>query len=177
MEVAKEHHGEKPTQRIVVGRVGSAHGVHGWVRVQSFTEPQANILDYSPWQLRLAADWRSVEVVHGRCLGRGLAVKLAGCDDRDAARDLLGAQIYVEREQLPAPSAREYYWADLLGARVVNCSGIEFGRVIGLLSTGANDVLRTSGDRERLIPFLLNDVVREVDLRNQTIRVDWEADF
>jgi 16S rRNA processing protein RimM len=71
----------------------------------------------------------------------------------------------------------EYYWADLLGMEVVNCSGVWLGRVVGLLSTGANDVLRIQGDQERLIPFLLNDVVREIDLKDKTMRVDWEPDF
>lgn len=170
-------HSEKPTDRIAVGRIGSAHGVHGWVRIQSFTEPPANIFDYSPWQLRLTANWRSAEVIQGRRQGKGWVAKLVGYEDRDAVHNLLGAEIYVDRERLPAPNAMEYYWADLLGARVVNCSGVELGRVVGLLSTGANDVLRILGDRERLIPFLLTEVVREVDLRNQTIRVDWEADF
>jgi 16S rRNA processing protein RimM len=166
-----------PVQRLVVGRVGSAFGVHGWMRIQSYTEPQENILDYSPWQLRLAADWRSAEVVEGRRQGKGLVVKVAGCDDRDSARALLGAEIWVDRRQLSEPDVMEYYWADLLGMEVVNCSGVWLGRVVGLLSTGANDVLRIQGDQERLIPFLLNDVVREIDLKDKTMRVDWEPDF
>lgn len=168
---------DAPAPRIMVGRIGSAHGLQGWLRIQSYTEPYENILDYSPWQLRIAADWCSVEVIQGRRQGKGLVAKLTGCDDRDAAHDLLGAEIFVHRQQLPKPNALQYYWADLIGAAVVNCAGVRLGRVVGLLSTGANDVLRTQGDRERLIPFLLNDVVREVDLSNRTIRVDWEPDF
>nr|MBS0022228.1 ribosome maturation factor RimM [Gammaproteobacteria bacterium] len=177
MTAPPQPRGDGPAPRIVVGRVGSAHGIQGWLRIQSYTQPQENILDYSPWRLRIATDWRSVEVVEGRRQGKGLVVKLAGCADREAAHQLLGAEIFVDRQQLPEPNAMEYYWADLIGVVVVNCSGVELGRVVGLLATGANDVLRTQGDRERLIPFLLNDVVREVDLRNRTIRVDWEPDF
>ncbi len=167
----------RPAQRIVMGRVGSTHGVHGWVRVWSYTDPERNLLDYSPWQLKRAGECSLVQVVHSRMHGRRMVVKLAGYDDRDAAESLLGAEILVERQKLPALATMEYYWADLLGARVVNGSGVELGRVVGLLSTGANDVLRIQGDRDRLIPFLLNDVIREVDLEQHTIRVDWEPDF
>lgn len=166
-----------PTQRLVVGRIGSACGVHGWVRIQSYTEPPENILDYSPWQLRVAAEWHWAQVVEGRRQGKGIVVKLAGYDDRDSARALQGAEIVVDRRQLPEPKMMEYYWTDLLGAQVFNCSGVHFGRVVGLLSTGANDVLRIQGDRERLVPFLLTEVVQQVDLRNKTIRVDWDPDF
>ena len=177
MVVGNQEDDDAPTPRVVVGRVGGARGVQGWVRIHSYTEPQANILEYSPWQLKLSADWRSVDVVQGRRQGKGFVAKLSGYDDRQTADQLRGAEIYVDRRQLPEPDALEYYWADLLGAEVVNGSGVALGRVVGLLSTGANDVLRIHGDRERLVPFLLNDVVREVDLRDQIIRVDWDPDF
>ena len=58
-----------------------------------------------------------------------------------------------------------------------------FGRVSHLLETGANDVLvvkadsESIDDRERLIPYLVDSVVIEIDLENQIIRVDWEADY
>jgi 16S rRNA processing protein RimM len=177
MAVPTQQRTDAPAKRIVVGRVGSAYGVHGWVWIRSYTEPQTNILDYSPWQLRLAAKWRSVQVLQGRRQGKGLAVRLIGCDDRDAARDLRGAEIVVDRRQLPGLNPMEYYWSDLLGVKVANCSGVDLGRVVGLLWTGANDVMCIQGDRERLIPFLPNDVVREVDLKNGIVRVDWEPDF
>lgn len=164
-------------QRIAVGRIGRAYGVQGWVRIESYTEPPANIFTYCPWQLRMPAGWRAAEAVEGRRQGKGLVAKLAGCDDRDTARGLQGAEIFIDRQQLPESNAMEYYWADLLGAEVVNCVGISLGRVVGLLCTGANDVLRVQGDRERLVPFLLNEVVREVDLNAKIIRVDWEPDF
>jgi 16S rRNA processing protein RimM len=32
-------------------------------------------------------------------------------------------------------------------------------------------------DRERLIPYLVDSVVIEIDLENQIIRVDWEAEY
>jgi len=57
------------------------------------------------------------------------------------------------------------------------------GRVSHLLETGANDVLvvkaddESIDDRERLIPYLMDSVIIEIDLENQTIRVDWEADY
>ena len=58
-----------------------------------------------------------------------------------------------------------------------------FGRVSHLLETGANDVLvikadsESIDDRERLIPYLMDSVIREIDLENETIRVDWEAEY
>jgi 16S rRNA processing protein RimM len=46
-----------------------------------------------------------------------------------------------------------------------------------MLETGANDVMVIKGDRERLIPFVLDDIVREVDLDRRSIIVDWPSDY
>ena len=54
--------------------------------------------------------------------------------------------------------------------------GTGLGRVAYVLETGANDVLVTEGERERLIPFVPGDVVLDVDLAAGVIRVDWEWD-
>ena len=56
-------------------------------------------------------------------------------------------------------------------------SGIHLGVVERLLETGANDVLVVRGERERLIPFIGEEVIEQVDLDRRSISVDWECDF
>jgi 16S rRNA processing protein RimM len=46
-----------------------------------------------------------------------------------------------------------------------------------MLETGANDVIVVKGDRERLIPYVTEQVVKSVDLDKQQMIVDWDADF
>jgi 16S rRNA processing protein RimM len=58
----------------------------------------------------------------------------------------------------------------------VNTEGVDFGEVVQVVQTGANDVLVVEGERERLIPFT-EEVVKKVELRDCMIRVDWPADF
>lgn len=89
---------------------------------------------------------------------------------------LLDCEIAVERRMLPTAEEGAYYWADLEGLRVVHRNGTDLGRVAYLLETGAKDVLVTTGKPERLIPFILGDVVLEVDLAAGVITVDWELD-
>jgi len=104
--------------------------------------------------------------------------KLAGCDDRDAAEALVGAQIRVPRSALPETSQPgEHYWADLIGLRVETLEGAVLGRVDHLFETGSNDVIVVHGDRERLIPYIWGQVVHRVDLDAGLMRVDWDPDF
>jgi 16S rRNA processing protein RimM len=46
-----------------------------------------------------------------------------------------------------------------------------------LFSTGVNDVLAVVGDRERLIPFAWDQVIRSVDFDRGRIEVDWDPEF
>jgi 16S rRNA processing protein RimM len=60
---------------------------------------------------------------------------------------------------------------------VVNEANERLGTLEKLLETGANDVLSVKGDSgEILIPFV-DAVIKQVDLPNRIIRVDWSADY
>ncbi len=163
---------------IIVGRVSGLFGVRGWVKVYSYTEPRENIVTYSPWYLRTeGGEWSTREVVAGHRHGKGIVAQLRGCDDRDAAAALLGAEVAIRREQLPETAPGEFYWSDLVGLEVVTREGMLLGRVDHLLETGANDVLVVMGERERLIPYIDGSVILGVDLEGGRIEVDWDPEF
>lgn len=98
----------------------------------------------------------------------------------------------MPRSQLPEAEENEYYWSDLIGVRVKNLQEIDFGLIVDVFETGANDVLVLKPDlveavaatqdtlkekqQERLLPFTAA-VVLEVDIKAKTMLVDWDADF
>jgi 16S rRNA processing protein RimM len=163
--------------RVSMGHVAGAFGVRGWLKVLSGAEPAAALLDYSPWLLLRDGEWKSYKVLDGGVHGKGLVAHLEGVDDRDQAELLRGAEIAVERARLEPLGEGEYYWADLIGLRVVTTQGVELGRIERLMETGANDVLVVRGERERLIPYLRPEVVTAVDLAAGTLQVDWDPEF
>ncbi len=162
-------------ERLVLGRISGLYGVRGWVRVYSYTEPRQAIFQHAPWQLRLQGQWREVNLEEGRPHGKGLVAKLAGWDDRDQVRPLVGAEIAVPRDRLPPLPEGEYYWADLIGLEVIDQNGVSLGRVSKLMETGAHDVLvvRGVGGQEQLIPFVQGPVVKSVDLDAGRLDVEW----
>jgi len=168
---------EQEDKRVVLGRISGLFGVRGWVKVFSSTEPREGIIEYNPWQIRVRDEWRSVKIEAGQRQGKSVVVKLEGVDDRDAAASLMDAEIAVKRSDLPATEAGEFYWADLQGLSVRTETGVELGTVDHLIATGANDVLVVKGDRERLIPFVREQVVKQIDLDRQLLIVDWDPDF
>ena len=170
--------------KLIIGRISGVHGVTGWVKVYSETDPREGITAYNPWYIRQGglekARWREVRVEQGRRHAKTVIAKLAGVDDREAAMQLIGALIAIRPDQLQALGEGEYYWRDLIGCRVVNTEGIELGTVRRLMETGANDVLvvsREQGGKEHLVPWTPGEAVLQVDLERGRIDVDWDADF
>lgn len=164
-------------KRIVIGKVGGPFGIKGWVKLLSHSEPRDRILDYSPWLLKDRDGWKEWELAEGHAHGKGVIARLEGVTDRDQAMALMGAEIAVWREQLGETKPGQYFWADLVGLTVRLEAGRSLGRVEGLMATGSNDVLVVKGDRERLIPFIQDQVIKGVDLGAGIIVVDWDPDF
>lgn len=162
---------------IPVGRIQGLYGVKGWVKVLSHTDPRENILRYRPWYLNRDGRWSPTDITAGRRHGKTVIAHLSGIDDRDRAAALLGTEIALRRDQLPPPGKGEYYWVDLEGLQVVTNTGVNLGRISHLFETGANDVIVVRGDKERLIPFVEPDVVREVDFDRGRMLVDWDPEF
>jgi 16S rRNA processing protein RimM len=165
---------------VPVGKISGAFGVKGWVKVFSFTDPRKNILSYSPLYISRKGEWIEVKKTGGRTQGKGVVMGLENVTDRDQVLPLIGAELAIKNTQLKPTAKGEFYWSDLFGLTVVNLQDREFGQVDHLLETGANDVLVVKEDgknEERLIPFVMDEVVKLVDLDNKIIRVDWEVDY
>lgn len=163
---------------LIVGKLNGASGIKGWVKVFSYTDPKENILNYSPWYLKLDGQWRQVSIINGREQGKTVVVQLEGCNDRNTAESYRGVEIAIEESQLPQLEEGEYYWRDLIGLTVVNLAGGEIGTVEKMMETGANDVLvvKTASKEELLIPYVPEYSVMKVDLESKQITVDWEFD-
>jgi len=124
-----------------------------------------------------------LEMDDARPHGKGLIGHFVGYDTPEHARELTGIELYVRTESLPELDDGDYYWHQLTGLQVENRSGVLLGQVRSLLETGANDVLVVDAtqdsvdERQRLIPWLPEQVVLNVDLVSGKILVDWEADY
>jgi 16S rRNA processing protein RimM len=163
---------------VIMGRIAAAQGIRGWVKIQPYTEYLDSLLDYRSWWIgHEHGPWREVEVQQCEVHNKTLAAQLPDCPDRSAAEKLKGLLVAVPRSSLPQQSEDEYYWSDLIGLAVVNEEGMKLGTVANLLETGANQVLSVKGDgSEILIPFVAT-AIKQVDLKNRIIRVDWAADY
>ena len=159
---------------ISIGRIGSTYGVRGWVKIDSYTESGAKILDYMPWYIKDHNNWRIIDIEDKKVQNNLVIVKLIGVHTPEEARLLTGKLIVISRSQLPALKQNEYYWSDLEGLTVVTEDGVVLGKIAYLIATGANDVLIVKGEKEHAIPYLPNKVIKKIDLAQHLMIVDWE---
>lgn len=170
---------------IVLGRVTAPYGVKGWLRLHPFGDDPASWRTMKRWWLghddKEFNGWNAYSLQGMRMQGRAWVVKLAGVDDRDAAEALVGQFVGAPRSDMPVTEDGEYYWADLVGLKVINQQQEVLGCVTELVETGAHAVMVVragEGDRsvERLLPFV-GQVVMDVNVAEGEIIVDWGSDW
>lgn len=159
---------------IAVGRFGRSHGLKGWLRINSETNPTANILNYQPWIVKIQGEYKTLFVTDSKIQNDTLLVHMKDINTPEDAKTLAGLDILIEREQLPDLSHSEFYWADIQGLDVVTIDNIKIGMVDYLIEAGACDVMVVKGDKEYLIPFDRKNVIKSIDLENRKIVVDWD---
>ena len=113
----------------------------------------------------------------GRLQGKAVVAKLAGCNDRDAAEALL-----VPRSRSRAPSCHESRGRANSTGPIWSVCGQNARRCrAGKDRPAVRDRFERrdggAGDRERLVPYIWQQVVREVDLEAGVMVVDWDPDF
>jgi 16S rRNA processing protein RimM len=168
---------DRDEEEVTLGYISGVHGLKGWVKVYSFTDPREAILDYQPWRLGATGGAsREVRIDRGQPHGKTLIAVLPGVDTVEQGRALVGQEIRIPRSALPDSGSDSWYWSDLIGLSVVTEEGVSLGTVKQMIETGANDVMVLAGDRERLVPFVNEQVVKSVDLEAREIRVDWHPD-
>jgi len=154
---------------LAIGRLRSAHGVHGEINLEIWTDFPERIKTGS--KLYLGEDHQEVTVTAVRGKNRLLLLSLQGYDVRESVNTLRNQIVYTQADNLPKLPHGQYYHHELVGLHVVDENGAEIGVIQDLLVTGANDVLVLSDHGKELLIPLIKDVVLSIDLTAGLVKV------
>jgi len=132
-----------PGDRLVVGRIGRAHGLHGEVAVTfSSNRPERT----APGAVLYAGERELVVEAVRPHQGRML-VRFAGVEDRTAAERLLGVELTADPLVGDADvlDDDELWVHEVVGAEVVDRAGAPVGRVTAVEANPAHDLLVLDG--------------------------------
>lgn len=159
-------------ERVIVAKIGAAHGVRGEVKLWPFTQDPMAVADYGPLETKDGARRFEIETV--RVAGDHLVARLKGVADRDAAQTLTNVELYVPRDRLPAIDEDDtYYHSDLVGLDAMSEDGAQIGTVHAVHDFGAGAVLEITplGSGETLLLPFTEATVPKVDLDAKQIVV------
>jgi len=147
---------QAPSDLVELGRIVSAYGVRGWVKIQPHSS-QSVVLRAAPvWWLAPpvspalpnsgsfdASKLRPHAVKQVRPQGSTVVADLEHVGDRDLAEAMRGYTVHVSRQYFPKAQADEFYWVDLVDCYVYNDSQL-IGLVVEVVDNGAHAILRVN---------------------------------
>ena len=147
---------------ILVGKIVAPQGIRGDVRVQTYSEKP---IDFQKFKVQSAkfkeTDFRFIRAVPNSCV---IIAHINGFDDRNAAENLRGVELFIKRDTLPELKTNEYYQADLIGFSVIR-DGKKIGTVAGFQNFGAGDIIELdNGDYVSFIGADVNMTAMEIKL-------------
>lgn len=163
---------------ITIATIGAPHGVRGWVRLLSHTDPLDNILTYNCHMALQNGHWSAIKIATIKPHKGQFIAKIIGIDTPEDARRLTHCQIGIPRAALAPAEPGHYYWADLEGLIVINENKVVLGRISHLFATGANDVMVVVNDsgKQHLLP-VTKQTIEKMDQSAGEIHVRWDPDF
>ena len=158
---------------IPIGKVVGTHGIKGYLKVSSYAESADS---FSPGtQLALRREGAPVVILgieSARPHKHGMLLALEGIASIDAAKELVGYDLCIDKATLPELESGNYYWHQIIGLEVFTVNDRRLGRVVSILPTGSNDVyVVRDGKKEVLIPAI-DSVVVDINQTHGVLRVD-----
>ena len=152
------------SDRIIVGTLGGAFGIHGEVRLKSFCADPLAIGDYAPLSTEDGVTFPML-VITGQVKG-GFTARVQGIDTKEDADGLRGVALYAPRDQLPNLPDNEFYYSDLVGLTVLDTGNATLGTVKSVENHGAGDVLeiQLTGQSDTILLSFTHNIVPTVDL-------------
>jgi len=129
----------KPQALNCVAIIVGAHGVHGAVKVKSFTQ---NPEDFSTYGPLLSAEGEIILTPKNpRPINNAFTMRSPEIKTREQAMALKGTQLFVPRSAFPDADEDEFYFADLVGLDVKSTDGKRVGKIIAVEDFGAGTLL------------------------------------
>ncbi|XRX42771.1 MAG: ribosome maturation factor RimM [Buchnera aphidicola (Eriosoma harunire)] len=162
---------------IKIGKILNPYSILGWMHVQSFTNIDIDIFNYTPWFIANNNQLHSINSIIGKKKQNKLLVKFISINTRNQAKLLNNSTILIKEKQLPNLLPYEYYWKDIINCEVYHTYQ-KLGLVTKIINTGANDILfvenkKSRNKKEILIPFIMNHVIKKINLDAKVITVEW----
>lgn len=158
-------------KKIIIGKIGAAHGVRGDMKVYPLTD----FPDRFNTIKKAFIDDKEIDIVSTRYQNNFVVMKVKGVNSREEVARYTNKLLKINRSDVPPLNEGEYYSFDIIGLKVINQDDVVLGEIIEILKTGSNDVYitKTPEGKQLLIPAL-KKVVTEINIEEGFMKVIWD---
>ena len=158
-------------KKIIIGKIGAAHGVRGDMKVYPLTD----FPDRFNTIKKAFIDDKEIDIVSTRYQNNFVVMKVKGVNSREEVARYTNKLLKINRSDVPPLNEGEYYSFDIIGLKVINQDDVVLGEIIEILKTGSNDVYitKTPEGKQLLIPAL-KKVVTEINIEDGFMKVIWD---
>ncbi len=157
-------------KRILLGKITTAHGIKGFVKVQVYAEDPA-LLNGTLYTTEDGP--ATLTLTMKNSMGKVWLAAVDGITDRTEAEKLRHTELWIGREALPEPEDGAIYYEDMIGLSVVE-NRKTIGEIAGIDDFGAGpllDIKPTDGSDNFYLPFA-DQYVLETDMDAGLITVE-----
>ncbi|QJC32645.1 ribosome maturation factor RimM [Enterobacteriaceae endosymbiont of Donacia dentata] len=169
-------------KKIILGQFGKIYGIKGWIKLFSYTEKKINIFFYK--NLFVLNNEKNIFFIKFNkyiCRKNYYIVQINHLSDNKDVINFINHKIYIFKYNLiKYKNKNEYFWNDIIGCKVFNIKKIYYGVIINIIEIKIHDViviksnyLNINRKKNILIPFIKNKIIKNIDLINNFIEVDW----
>ncbi len=158
-------------KKIIIGKIGAAHGVRGDMKVYPLTD----FPDRFNTIKKAFIDDKEINIISTRYQNNFVVMKVKDVNSREEVARYTNKLLKINRSDVPPLNEGEYYSFDIIGLKVINQDDAVLGEIIEILKTGSNDVYitKTPEGKQLLIPAL-KKVVTEINIEDGFMKVIWD---
>lgn len=155
------------SEYLLIGEITRPQGVRGEMRVRPYTDDPMRFEDLGEVYVKRGDKYEARGITFVRLNSDDVVIiRMDGVDDANAVEALRGEKLYVDREHAVELPEDADFIVDLIGCRVTDDEGNDYGKITDVMQPGGNDVYVISGKRGEVLVPALKSVVISVDTKS-----------
>ena len=157
---------------VIIGKVISTHGIHGWLSIYCYAHPPENLKNYNTF-IFLNDLIRQINITDIKVMPKKVIIKIKDYNDINTSENILGKDILIDKSDIPMLVDGEYYWRELEGLEVVTSEEKFLGGVDFMFNNESNEVLAIKHNNKYIYIALIKDNITLVP--NKKIMIKHES--
>lgn len=151
---------------FVAAKFGKVYGISGWLNIINYLTTSKNISNFSKFYIG-GNEFK----LSFKKKGKKVICKIEGINNIDDAKQFIGAEIHINKEELPKLKEGQYYYNELLGLSAW-IEKKKIGKIIDIQNHGAGDYLIIKKSKDEILVPLIKGHVIKINIKDKVLNLN-----